>query len=151
MTDPALPASLKLLVVEDEALVAMLVEDALTLHGHRVIGVADTLASALDAADRERPDLALCDVKLALGDNGVAVAEALAARDIPSIFLSGNCPPHVANRRILGCIAKPFHNAALGDAVAAAFAVAHGRMPERMPAMLRLYDRVSGPDTETTA
>ena len=60
--------------------------------------------------------MALCDVKLALGDNGITVAEALAARGIPSIFLSGNCPGGSSHPLIIGCIAKPFHNAALGDA-----------------------------------
>ncbi|USU05459.1 response regulator [Sphingomonadaceae bacterium OTU29MARTA1] len=135
----AIPRSLKLLVVEDEALVAMLVEDALTLHGHRVVGIADTLASALETADREHPDMALCDVKLALGDNGIAVAQALAGRGIPSIFLSGNCPAGAGHPLILGCIAKPFHNATLGDAVNAAYAITRGETPARMPSMLTLY------------
>ena len=132
--------SLKLLVVEDEALVAMLVEDALTLHGHVVVGVVDTLAAAIEVAEREAPDMALCDVKLALGDNGVAVAEALAARGIASIFLSGNCPAASTHPLILGCIAKPFHNATLGDAVNAAFALLSGQVPDRIPSMLTLYD-----------
>lgn len=131
--------ALKLLIVEDEALVAMLVEDALTLHGHHVVGVVDTLAAALEVADRERPDMALCDVKLAMGDNGIAVAEAMAARGIPSIFLSGNCPAASTHPLILGCIAKPFHNATLGDAVNASFAILHGQTPARIPAMLTLY------------
>ena len=139
MIDPAPTRSLKLLVVEDEALVAMLVEDALTLHGHEVIGVVDTLADALAAVDRIRPDMALCDVKLAQGDNGIAVAEALAARGIPSVFLSGNCPRTSSHPLIIGCIAKPFHNAALGDAVNAAIAIASGGTPERLPSMLSLY------------
>jgi len=139
MTDLDTMPSLKLLVVEDEALVAMLVEDALVLHGHRVIGIADTLGSALELADADRPDMALCDVKLALGDNGIAVAEALAARGIPSIFLSGNCPDASTHPLIIGCIAKPFHNAALGDAVNAAYAVVSGALSGRVPAMLTLY------------
>lgn len=137
MSDSAPP--LKLLVVEDEALVAMLVEDALTLHGHHVVGIADTLAMALDMAEAERPDMALCDVKLALGDDGVLVAQALAERGIPSIFLSGNCPAARSHALIVGCIAKPFHNAGLGDAVNAAYAVTQGRPPAQLPSMLTLY------------
>ncbi len=143
MTDIDAPPSLKLLVVEDEALVAMLVEDALVLHGHRVIGIADTLALALELANADRPDMALCDVKLALGDNGIAVAEALAARGIPSIFLSGNCPDASTHPLIIGCIAKPFHNAALGDAVNAAYGIVNGAKPDRVPAMLTLYSESS--------
>jgi CheY-like chemotaxis protein len=139
MHDPIEPRALKLLVVEDEALVAMLVEDALTLHGHAVVGIADTLDDALAIADRERPDMALCDVRLALGDNGIAVAEALAARGVPSIFLSGHCPGRASHPLIIGCIAKPFHNAALGDAVNAAFAITCGERPVRMPSMLTVF------------
>ncbi len=139
MTRTVTDRTLKLLVVEDEALVAMLVEDALTLHGHVVTEIVDTLAGAIAAAERDRPDMALCDVKLALGDNGITVAEALAARGIPSIFLSGNCPGGSSHPLIIGCIAKPFHNAALGDAVNAAFAITCGETPERMPLMLTIY------------
>lgn len=138
--DPAVDApSLKLLVVEDEALVAMLIEDALTLHGHNVIGIADTLAGALALADEQKPDLALCDVKLALGDDGIAVADELARRGVPSIFLSGNCPPSAPHPLIIGCIAKPFHNASLGDAVNAAYACAKGNPPTVLPSILTLY------------
>lgn len=139
MTDLPVPPPLNILVVEDEAMVAMLIEDALTLHGHHVVGVVDTLADALAVADRHRPDIALCDVRLALGDNGVVVAEALAARGIPSVFLSGYCPGSPAHPLIKGWIAKPFHNAALGDAVNAAFAVIRGDHNVTIPAMLRLY------------
>lgn len=136
MTEPAL---LNILIVEDEALVAMLIEDALTLHGHRVVGIADTLAAAMALAEGDRPDLALCDVRLAHGDSGVAIAQALAARDIPCVFLSGNCPDAVSDPRIIGCVAKPFHTAGLGMAVDAAYRVARGDTPERLPPELVLY------------
>ena len=137
MTDAS--PGLNLLLVEDEALVAMLVEDALTLHGHTVVGIANTLDMALDIAARERPDLALCDVQLALGDDGVAVARALAERGIPSLFLSGTCPDAGAHALIVGCIAKPFYNAGLGDAVNAGYAISRGEAPAHLPPMLTLY------------
>ncbi|MBD8678050.1 response regulator [Sphingomonas sp. CFBP 13720] len=130
---------LKILIVEDEALVAMLVEDALTLHGHVVLGIADTQAAALALADAELPDLALCDVRLALGDSGLAVAYQLAERGVPCLFLSGNCPETAEHPRIVGCVAKPFHTAGLGLAVAAAYAKATGDVPVRVPAELTFY------------
>lgn len=139
MSDPAEPPHLKILIVEDEALVAMLVEDALTLHGHTVIGIADTLQTALALIEGDRPDMALCDVKLALGDSGITVAQQLAARGIPGIFLSGNCPDAADHPLIVGCIAKPFHTARIGDAVNAAYAITQGHTPERLPSMLTLY------------
>ncbi|PXA98527.1 response regulator [Nostoc sp. 3335mG] len=131
--------SLRILLVEDEALVAMLVEDALTLHGHVVTGVADTAAGALALADADRPDLALCDVRLAQGDNGHDVATALGERGIPSLFLSGNCPDRVQHPLILGCVAKPFYTAGLGYAIAAAMARLRGDLPEHVPHELRFY------------
>lgn len=134
-----MPDKLRIMLVEDEALVAMLVEDALTLHGHVVTGIADTRASALALADADRPDLALCDVRLAQGDSGRAVAITLAERGIPCLFLSGNCPESADHPLILGCVAKPFYTAGLGYAIAAAMARVQGQAPERIPNELRFY------------
>lgn len=130
---------LNLLIIEDEALVAMLVEDALTLHGHRVIGIADTVASALTLADQEQPDLVLCDVKLADGDSGLTAAQLLADRGIPCVFLSGNCPERGGHPLVIGCIAKPFRAGTLGAAVRAAYQAAKGERPRTSPPALRFY------------
>ncbi len=132
-------APLNLIIIEDEALVAMLVEDALTLHGHRVIGIADTVSSAMALADAERPDLALCDVKLAEGDSGVTAAQLLADRGIPCVFLSGNCPEHGGHPLVIGCIAKPFRAGSLGAAVRAAHLTAIGKRPSDPPPALKFY------------
>lgn len=137
--DPHALRSLKLLIVEDDALVAMLAEDALTLRGHRIIGVADTIADALAIADADRPDLALCDVRLSAGESGIMAAEALAARGIPCVFLSATCPVASTHPLILGCVAKPFHAAVLGDAVWAAYQHAGGRTPRALPSALKFY------------
>lgn len=137
--DGAAHVPLKLLIIEDEALVAMLVEDALTLHGHEVIGIADTVAAALAITDAQRPDLVLCDVKLADGDSGLTAAQLLAHRGIPCVFLSGNCPERGGHPLIIGCIAKPFRAGSLGSAVRAAYVVAQGGQPDHFPAVLRLY------------
>ncbi|WP_454279681.1 response regulator [Sphingomonas sp. Marseille-Q8236] len=140
--DPSSDEPLNLLVIEDEALVAMLVEDALTLHGHRVIGIADTVAAAMALAEQDRPDLVLCDVKLADGDSGLTAAQLLADRGIPCIFLSGNCPDRGGHPLVIGCIAKPFRAGSLGAAVRAAYQVAMGQTPAAAPAALRFYGEV---------
>lgn len=131
--------SLRVLIVEDETMVAMLIEDALALHGHLVIGVADTQARAIEIAEQDRPDLALCDINLADGDSGIDVAAALGARGISSLFLSGTCPLAVADNHILGCLPKPFHTGKLGAAVRAAHFVMMGRTPEALPVGMKLY------------
>ncbi|CAM3205837.1 MULTISPECIES: response regulator [Sphingomonas] len=137
--EPTDETPLNLLIIEDEALVAMLVEDALTLHGHRVIGIADTVAAAMALVDAERPDMALCDVKLADGDSGVTAAQLLADRGIPCVFLSGNCPERAGHPLVIGCIAKPFRAGSLGAAVRAAHLTATGKRPNDPPPALTFY------------
>jgi len=132
-------SALRMLIVEDEALVALLIEDALVLHGHHAVDVVDTLAAALAAADRERPDLALCDVKLAAGEDGIAIAHALAERGIPCLFLSGNCPSGADHRLIVGCLEKPFRIDSLGLAVQAAYDAARGLRPTTLPSGMTLF------------
>jgi len=78
----------RILVVEDEALVAMLVEDALEDAGFGVIGPVRSVAQALEALDAEAPDAAVLDLNLA-GENSIAVADALVARSIPFVVATG--------------------------------------------------------------
>lgn len=78
----------RILVVEDEALVAMLVEDALEDAGFGVIGPVRSVAQALEALEAELPDAAVLDLNLA-GENSVAVADALVARGIPFVVATG--------------------------------------------------------------
>ena len=87
MTDTALNA-LKILVVEDEALVSMLVEDMLTDMGCQVVGPAADIESALELARGEGIDAALLDVNLA-GKPIFPVADVLKERGVPFAFASG--------------------------------------------------------------
>lgn len=86
-TDTVL-AGRRIMVVEDESLVAMLLETALEDQQCTLIGPFGRLSAALDAAHRETVDLALLDVNLA-GEKVYPVAEALAERNIPFLLLSG--------------------------------------------------------------
>lgn len=108
---------LRLLVVEDEALSAEAVCMALSDLGHMVCGTAATEAEAVEIAGRDRPDVALMDVRLAGGD-GIAAARRLHTDyGIRSIFLSGYAD-HGMMARItetypLGVVHKPFSHAQL--------------------------------------
>ena len=79
---------LRVLVVEDDYLVSLLLEDMLTDLGHRIIGPASEPANALDLAQREEMDVAVLDVNLR-GAETYPIAAALAARAIPFIFATG--------------------------------------------------------------
>jgi CheY-like chemotaxis protein len=81
-------ASRRVLVVEDEMLIGMLLEDMLTDLGHQVASVVPRLKDALAAVDRETYDLAILDVHLH-GESAFPVAEALIAKGVPFVFATG--------------------------------------------------------------
>ena len=79
---------LRVLVVEDEFLVATLIEDMLTSAGCVVSGPIPRLAEALDAVHRGTFDAAVLDVNLA-GDRIDPVADVLSRRNVPFVFVTG--------------------------------------------------------------
>ena len=79
---------LRILVVEDEAAISLLLEDMLLDFGCELVGPAARLSSALDIAARETIDLAILDVNVA-GEPIYPVAEALAERGVPFVFSTG--------------------------------------------------------------
>jgi CheY-like chemotaxis protein len=81
-------AGLRVLVVEDEMLVSLLIEDMLADQHCVIVGPYDRLASALEAARTEVIDLAVLDVNID-GRKIYPVADVLAAREIPFLLLSG--------------------------------------------------------------
>ena len=79
---------LRILVVEDEAAISLLLEDMLLDFGCEVVGPAGRLAAALDLAVSETFDLAILDVNVA-GEPIYPVAEALERRNVPFVFSTG--------------------------------------------------------------
>ncbi len=103
---PTLP--IRVMVVEDELLIAMLIEDTLTDRGYVVVGPFSNLPDALHAARTQPMDAALLDVNLR-GERVYPVAEALEARGIPFLLLSGYGVDAVpANRAHWSTCSKPF-------------------------------------------
>lgn len=88
MADQASLAGLRVLVVEDEMLVSLMIEELLGEHCCSVIGPFDRIAPALRAARSAQFDLALLDVNVA-GEKVYPVAEMVARRGIPFLLLSG--------------------------------------------------------------
>jgi CheY-like chemotaxis protein len=111
---------LRLLVVEDEALVAILIEDALLDLGCVVVGPAGSVAQALALLDRETVDGAVLDVNLGADERSYAIAEALGARGIPFIFVTGYGEEGVDPRyAAVEVLQKPFDPRSLERSVAA--------------------------------
>jgi CheY-like chemotaxis protein len=78
----------KVLVVEDEALIAWSLETSLRRAHCQVVGPAFDLEGALELAEGREIEVALLDINL-VGVQTFAVADALAARNIPFVFLTG--------------------------------------------------------------
>lgn len=82
------PVGRRVLLVEDEALIAMNVEDMLDALGYVVVAAAAEVEEALAAVEGGGIDAALLDVNLQ-GRTSFPVADALAARDVPFVFATG--------------------------------------------------------------
>ena len=111
-------AATRILVVEDEFLIALDIAGVLELAGLTVIGPAGNVGDALDAIARETVDGALLDAQLG-GEPVSRVADALVARGIPFAFVSGygreHLPPAHRNAPL---VKKPFTGKDLLAAVA---------------------------------
>jgi DNA-binding response OmpR family regulator len=102
-----------ILIVEDEFLVADFVETVLLGAGYAVAGIAAGTEAALDLARATRPALALVDIRLADGDDGIDLARRLHAdTGTPAVFLSGSGDPETRARAATvparGFLQKPF-------------------------------------------
>ena len=79
----------RILIIEDEAVIAMDLSDLVTAAGHTVCAVEATASGAVEAANRELPDLVLADIQLADGSSGIdAVKEILSSFEVPVIFIT---------------------------------------------------------------
>ncbi len=98
----------RILIVEDEMLVAMLVEDVVLDLGHEVVGPAMRLEDALLAVDELQFDFAILDINLA-GKQSFPVADRLTQRGTPFIFASGYGAAGLAEAyRAAPILQKPF-------------------------------------------
>lgn len=107
-----------MLLVEDDALIAIYADDVLTESGYTVIGPFNRIQKALEAAHRETLHAAVLDVNVA-GEPVWPVATALIERRVPFLFLTGygrqlTPPAHCAHA---ARIDKPFTRADLRDAM----------------------------------
>jgi DNA-binding response OmpR family regulator len=101
-------AGMRVMVVEDELLIAMLIEDTLLDQGCVIVGPFTSVPEALTAARDGDFDLALLDVNLR-GEKVYPVAELLAARHIPFLLLSGYGSDAIpADRPEWQAVSKPF-------------------------------------------
>lgn len=79
----------RVLIIEDETLIAIDLSDIVSKLGHEVVATADTASKAINAAAQHQPDLVLADIQLADGSSGIdAVNEILHRVAVPVIFIT---------------------------------------------------------------
>ena len=126
---------MRVLVVEDDAIIAFSAAGVLEEAGHEVLGPALGVEHAMAIAREQKPDLALVDINLAGGTEGVDLARRLQRElGVRSLFVSGQIAAARSNRdAALGLLKKPYDPASLAGAVPAAEAVMQGRNPPPPP------------------
>jgi len=81
--------SARVLIIEDEPLIALDIENIVRDIGHDVVGIASTHKEATAEAKRTRPQLVLADIQLADGSSGIdAVNEILETTNVPVVFIT---------------------------------------------------------------
>ena len=109
-----------LMIVEDEALIAMVLRDELREAGYKVLDLTQRLAEALDVARAEKPQLALVNIRLAGRDDGIELSEHLKSLGIPVLLISGQVSRASSAKTVaIGSMPKPY------DAAEMVLAVAH--------------------------
>jgi two-component system, response regulator PdtaR len=112
----------RVLIVEDEALIALHLEQLVMEAGHHVIGIAFDPEEAQAIARTERPDFAFVDMRLRGGASGLDVARHLREQyNVPSILVSGNLDDTnmqaAAGIEPVAMIGKPFMPVTIAGAI----------------------------------
>ncbi|WP_397602610.1 response regulator [Sphingorhabdus sp.] len=133
-----------LMIVEDEALVAILLRDELQNAGYKVLDLTDRHAEALEVAKAEKPDLALVNIRLAGRDDGIELSEHLKAMGIPVLLISGQVSRASSAKTVaIGSMPKPYDAAEMVLAVAYLLARLKGNNTLPRPDQLEVFDDAS--------
>ena len=133
----------RILVVEDEPLVAFDNEHLLGEAGYEVVATVDSLEAARAVIDGgEEIDLVLTDIRLSGEGDGTDVARAAGERGIPVLFVTGFCPVE-AQSLAVGCLAKPYSDKVLKAALDALDDALQGREVKKLPPQLSLYEKAA--------
>jgi DNA-directed RNA polymerase specialized sigma24 family protein/CheY-like chemotaxis protein len=136
------------MIIEDEAIIALHIRSIVEGLGHSVAGVARTRTEAVALAERTRPELVLADISLADGSSGIdAVKDILSAMSVPVIFITA-----FPERLLTGerpeptyLITKPFEPETVIATIGQALLVHRENMAADAPAMLVAEDEAPNP------
>ncbi len=132
------PKIKRILIVEDEPLIAFDTEHALTDCGYEVVATVDRVEDALAVIEQGKFELALVDLGLTDGGNGVEVAAAARRAGKHVLFVTGRCPKGAESLGI-GCLEKPFAQRDLKAAIEAIEELLARGSVKKVPPGLTLY------------
>lgn len=129
----------RIMIVEDEPLVAFDNEHGLTDAGYEVVATVDSRDDALDIMAREALDLVLTDIGLAGDGDGHDVARAAREKGVPVLLVTARCTDE-GRALALGWLAKPYSKGVLERTLAALDRQLQGRPLRRLPAGLTIFE-----------
>ena len=133
----------RILLVEDEPLVAFDNEQGLKEAGYEVVATVDTLAAARRVIEKEALDLVLTDFELNGEGDGAGVARIARSHGVPVLFVTAH-DVEEARGLGLGCLSKPYSERMLRNALRALDRHLQGRGLKRLPSQLTLYEQAEG-------
>lgn len=135
-----------ILIVEDEILLGLLLADALTDVGHRVMGPASCRAEALGLLGERAPHLAFVDIELRGGESGIELAAELQRQGVPCIFATGQPGAAREHRALaLGLVPKPYNPPTILEVARYFEALSAGQRPTHAPRGLELFGADASP------
>jgi DNA-binding response OmpR family regulator len=130
-----------LMIVEDEVLVATILRDELEDAGYHVLDLTDRHDRALEVARACKPDLALVNIRLAGGDDGIKLSEQLKGLGIPVLLISGQVSRASSAKTVaIGSLPKPYDADDMVLAVTYLLARLHGDNSLPKPDQLEVFD-----------
>ena len=106
----------RILIVEDEPLIAFDNENMLGDAGYEIVATVDDLNEALEVLAREEIHLILSDVRLRKRQTGIHLARAAKEKGVPTLFATGHPYPGAADIAV-GCLLKPYSERQLCKAI----------------------------------
>ena len=139
----------RVLIVEDEGIVALDLVRCLRGHGYEVIGPVDSATAAIQWSEQRRPDLVLMDIMLRGERDGIVAADEIRRRlDIPVVFLTaygdGATVERARKTAPYAYIVKPFTDDELGRTIDVALSLSHLQQEARRSEVRRALESLVG-------
>ena len=124
---------MKVLIIEDDVLIANYIKYVLEKNEYYVTGIADTTETVADSIKVLCPDIALLDIRLSGGESGIDISGVLDKKDIPFVYLTANSDRATMSSALktnpVAYITKPFNE---DNVIAAIELLRQGREEEQV-------------------